>query len=62
MVNKKASKKKTKKKPMMTFVCVPCGREVTVGLGGIMSSSVRWCCDEKMVPKKKTKKSKKRTK
>lgn len=43
------------------LVCVPCGREVTVGYGGIGETTL-WCCGQPMGQKKKGKATSSRTK
>jgi hypothetical protein len=54
-VKKKAAKKPAKKKkatkPKKTYVCVPCGMEVTVSKEGIGASRLV-CCGELMKPKR----------
>jgi hypothetical protein len=47
---KKPAKKKATKKPKKTYVCVPCGMEVTVSREG-MGASRLMCCGEVMKPK-----------
>jgi hypothetical protein len=53
-VKKKAAKKPARKtatkKPKKTYVCVPCGMEVTVSREGIGTSRLM-CCGEVMKPK-----------
>jgi len=50
-VKKKAAKKTAARKPKKTYVCVPCGMEVTVSREGIGASRLM-CCGELMKPKK----------
>ena len=49
---KKTTKKTTARKPKKTYVCVPCGMEVTVSREG-MGVTRLMCCGEIMKPKRK---------
>jgi hypothetical protein len=48
---KKPAKKTAARKPKKTYVCVPCGMEVTVSREG-MGASRLMCCGELMKPKR----------
>lgn len=48
---KKPAKKTAARKPKKTYVCIPCGMEVTVSREG-MGASRLMCCGELMKPKK----------
>jgi len=50
---KKTTKKTTARKPKKTYVCVPCGMEVTVSREG-MGVTRLMCCGEVMKPKRKS--------
>jgi hypothetical protein len=48
---KKATKKAAARKPKKTYVCVPCGMEVTISKKGIGTTQLL-CCGELMKPKR----------
>jgi hypothetical protein len=50
-VAKKPVKKTVARKPNKTYVCVPCGMEVTVSRQGIGATRLM-CCGELMKPKR----------
>jgi hypothetical protein len=40
------------------FVCVPCGKEIEVGIAGVCDTTL-WCCGRPMKKKSQTKSKKK---
>jgi hypothetical protein len=48
---KKPAKKTATRKPKKTYVCIPCGMEVTVSREG-MGATRLMCCGELMKPKR----------
>ena len=48
---KKTTKKAATRKPKKTYVCVPCGMEVTVSKRGLGITRLM-CCGEVMKPKR----------
>lgn len=41
------------------LVCVPCGREVLIGICGVSTRTI-WCCGKPMLPKSKKASKKKK--
>jgi hypothetical protein len=52
---RKSAKKAPATKPKKTYVCVPCGMEVTISRKGIGATRLM-CCGEVMKPKRPTRK------